>query len=149
MYIIRDIPFNEITIIKELWDKNRKYHENISENFGHLYSNLVFEERINPFSLFDEDHIKVSIAENKNTGELLGYCISTYKGTDGETQSLHVNENARNSGIGKMLMNEHINWMKDNGCKTIILTVASENTNTIEFYKTLGFKANTVEMRLV
>lgn len=45
-------------------------------------------------------------------------------------------------------MNRHMEWLKDNGCKIITITVSYENNNTIEFYKTLGFKPNTLEMRL-
>lgn len=149
MFTIRDIPFSQISIIKDLWEKNRKYHEDISEHFGDIYSDLIFEERINSFSLFDSGHIKISVAENASKGMLLGYCISTFEETIGETQTLHVDLNERNKGIGKKLMDHHINWMKDNGCKIITITVAVENTNTIEFYKTLGFKADTIKMRLI
>lgn len=148
MFILRDIPFSQSFIFKELWEKNREYHENISEHFGSIYSSLVFEERMNPFSLFDKDYIKISLAENSIDGKLLGYCISTIENAEGQTQSLHVDENARNSGIGKALMDSHINWMKNNGCNSITITVAAENTSTIQFYKTLGFRTNTLEMRL-
>lgn len=149
MIIIRDIPFNQISIIKNLWEKNRKYHENISKHFGFIYSDLVFEDRIKSFSVFDTEQIKISVAESVDNERLLGYCISTFEGTEGETQTLHVDENERNTGIGKRLMDSHIAWMKNNGCKTITIIVAVENTNTLEFYKTLGFKANTLEMKLI
>lgn len=148
MVCLRDISFSQVSIIKDLWEKNRKYHENLSEFFGDLYSDLVFEERINSFSTFDKDHIKITLAEDTLNRNILGYCISTFEGIEGETQSLHVAEEIRGSGIGKSLMDSHIKWLKNNGCKDITITVASENTNTIEFYKTLGFKANTLEMRL-
>ncbi len=147
MFIIKDIPFSQVSIIKDLWEKNRKYHENISEYFGDIYSDLIFEERINSFSIYDKDHIKISIAENSSNGKLLGYCISTFKEDDGETHSLHVDETARNSGIGKKLMENHVNWLQSNGCKSISITVAVENAKTIEFYKSLGFKSNTLEMK--
>jgi len=148
MVCLRDISFSQVSIIKELWEKNRKYHENLSEFFGDLYSDLVFEERIKPFSSFDKDHIKITLAEDNLSRNILGYCISTFKGIEGETQTLHVAEEIRGSGIGKSLMDSHIKWLQNNGCKDIAITVAFENTNTIEFYKTLGFKANTIEMRL-
>lgn len=148
MVCYKDITFNEVSIIKDLWDKNRKYHENISEYFGNLYSDMIFEERINSFSIFDKEHIKITIAEDSDNGILLGYCISTYEGIKGEPQTLHVLEDARGKGIGKKLMDEHLKWLKCNGCEEITITVSYENNNTIEFYKTLGFKPNTLEMRL-
>ncbi|MDF2882157.1 MAG: hypothetical protein K0R54_2714, partial [Clostridiaceae bacterium] len=33
MICCRDIPFSEISKIKGLWERNREYHENISEYF--------------------------------------------------------------------------------------------------------------------
>jgi len=108
---------------------------------------LIFEERINSFSIFDKDHIKITLAQD-SLNNVIGYCISTYEGIDGETHSLHVDENIRGAGVGKELMNNHLKWLKNNGCKNISIVVAVENINTIEFYKTLGFKANTMEMKL-
>ncbi len=148
MFYYRDIPFSEISVIKDLWEKNRMYHENLSKYFGTMYSNLVFKDRIKPFELFDRKHIKITVAENSSDKEIIGYCISTFEGCEGETHSLHVCDNARGLGIGKSLMNSHIEWMKNNGCTNITITVAFENENTIEFYRTLGFKENTIEMRL-
>lgn len=144
-----DIPFAQVSLIKELWEKNRIYHRDISENFGDLYDEISFEERINNLNIFDEQQLKITIAEEPISSQIVGYCISTLKETMGETLTLHVDEKHRNSGIGKKLMESHINWLKKNGCKTIVITVAVENYSTIEFYKSLGFKANTLEMRLV
>jgi len=114
MICYRDIQFSEVSIINELWEKNRAYHENISEYFGCLYADLAFEERINYFSSFDKEHIKITVAEASDNKILLGYSISTFEENEGCIHSLHV----------------------------------AENVNTMEFYKNLGFKGNTIEMRL-
>lgn len=147
MICYRDIPFSEVSIINELWKKNREYHENISEYFGDLYKDLVFEERLNAFSSFDKEHIKITVAEDSDK-KTLGYSISAFEGNEGCIHSLHVAEKVRGSGIGKKLMNNHISWLQKNGCKNISITVAVENVKIIEFYKSLGFKENTIEMRL-
>ncbi|MEL7648804.1 MAG: GNAT family N-acetyltransferase [Sedimentibacter sp.] len=146
MLNFRDIPVGEVSIIKGLWEKNRKYHEDISEYFGDLYSDLVFEDRMNPFSSFDREHIKITVVEDADM--MLGYSISTFEEDEGCIHSLHVAEGVRGTGIGKSLMNSHISWLKKSGCKNISITVAVENKNTIQFYKKLGFKSNTLEMRL-
>ncbi|HBV68240.1 MAG TPA: hypothetical protein DEF04_08695, partial [Clostridiales bacterium] len=96
---------------------------------------------------FGEECIKITLAENEEGG-MLGYCISTVMGGEGETQSLHVSEEARGQGIGNKLMNSHIEWLKNKGCTNISITVSFENTKTVNFYKSLGFKENTMEMRL-
>lgn len=144
----RDIPFSEVSIIKDVWERNRKYHEKISKYFKHLYSDIVFEDRINGFSSFDKDHIKITLANDTESLKLLGYCISTFEGNQGEPQTLHVVEEARNKGIGKELMNRHIKWLKSNGCDNITITVSYDNIKTIEFYQAMGFRPNTIEMRL-
>lgn len=148
MVCYRDIPFNEVSIIKEVWERNRKFHEEISKFFSDLYSDIVFEERINEFSSFDKDNIKITLAEDAESCNLLGYCISTFEGNHGQPQTLHVVEEARGTGIGKELMNRHIEWLKNNGCEVITITVSYENNNTIEFYEAMGFRPNSLEMRL-
>jgi ribosomal protein S18 acetylase RimI-like enzyme len=149
MLFYRDIPFSQISHIKDLWEMNRKYHENSSKFFGSLYSSLIFEERINSFSRFSKEHIKITLAENSEDGKLLGYCISTFEGIEGQTQTLHVLEEVRGTKIGKNLMNKHIKWLKDNNCQSITITVSYENSCTIGFYEALGFRPNTLEMRLM
>jgi len=148
MVCYRDIPFSEVSIIKEVWERNRKFHEEISIFFKHLYSDCVFEDRINEFNSFDKDHIKITLAEDTDNCRLLGYCISTFEGNQGQPQTLHVIEEARGTGTGKELMNRHIEWLKNNGCESISITVSCDNNNTIEFYKSMGFRPNTMEMRL-
>lgn len=148
MFNYRDIPFSQVPVIKELWDKNRKYHEDLSEFFGDLYSNMIFEERITSFADYDKNHIKITLAENSHDGTLVGYCISTFEGIEGCTQTLHVLEDVRGTGIGRNLMNQHIEWLKNNGCEIISITVSYENNTTIMFYESLGFRPNTLEMRL-
>lgn len=149
MVCYRDIPFSEVAIIKEVWERNRKFHEEISKYFKHLYSDIVFEDRIDVFSSFDKDYIKITLAEDEDNCRLLGYCISTFEGNQGEPQTLHVIEEARGAGIGKELMKRHIEWLKNNGCESISITVSYENNDTIGFYQSMGFRPNTIEMRMI
>ncbi|WP_053957337.1 GNAT family N-acetyltransferase [Inediibacterium massiliense] len=146
MVCYRDILFYEVSKIKEMWERNRKFHQETSKFFSHLYLNIVFEERINGFQSFDKDHIKITLAEEDD--QLLGYCISTFEGNHGEPQTLHVIEEARGRGVGKELMNRHVQWLKSNGCSVITLIVSYENDYAIGFYQSMGFRPNTMEMRL-
>jgi ribosomal protein S18 acetylase RimI-like enzyme len=148
MIFYRDIQYSQISVVKDLWEKNRIYHEKLSKYFGDTYTNLIFEDRIKHFSNFDCNHMKITIAEDSEK-LILGYCISTIDGIAAETHSLHVAEEARGLGIGKNLMNNHIEWMKNNNCTNIIIKVEYENSNTINFYNGLGFKENIIEMRLI
>ncbi len=38
-------------------------------------------------------------------------------------------------------------WLKENNCKVIGVTVSQENETTIGFYKKLGFYSNTLYMQ--
>lgn len=140
-----DISYDNVNIIKELWEKNRKYHENISEFFGDSYRDIDFESRIKGFEALDEDSMKITVARDDD--RLIGYCISTAVNGKGEVESIHVDENARGGGVGRQLVESHLGWMKDKGCTVIGVTVSQENEPTIGFYRKLGFYPNTMYMQ--
>ena len=147
MIEIFDIPFYNIEIIKNLWEKNRQYHEDSSEHFSEAYRSICFDERIKGFGAFSVDTLKITVA--KYNGEYIGYCISTIVEGKGELESLHVDESNRGTGVGKELVVAHLEWMKENNCKIIGVTVSQENESTINFYKKLGFYPNTLYMQQV
>lgn len=148
MICYRDIPYGDVAIIKDVWERNRAFHEKISQYFGDLYSELVFEKRIKGFEAFDAEKIKITVAEESEGGAVLACCISTFEGRFGEPHTLHVVEEVRGMGIGKELMRRHVEWLKVNKCGAITVTVACENSKTIAFYESLGFMPNTLQMRL-
>lgn len=139
---IFDISYDEVEVIKNLWEKNRQYHENTSEYFKESYRFISFEERIKDF---ESQTIKITVA--KSDDGYIGYCISTIIDGKGEIDSLHVDAHNRGSGIGTKLVIKHIEWLKENNCKVIGVTVSQENETTIGFYKKLGFYPNTLYMQ--
>ncbi|MHC1724301.1 MAG: GNAT family N-acetyltransferase [Aminipila sp.] len=145
MIKIMDICYDEIKIIRNLWEKNRLYHENISDYFKESYSSISFDERMEAFNVFNKNTLKITVA--KNNDQYIGYCISTIVDRTGELQSLHVHESNRGNGIGRQLVSEHIQWMKKMNCKVIGVNVSQENDPTIAFYKKLGFYPNTLYMQ--
>lgn len=140
-----DITYDEVEIIRNLWDKNRQYHENTSEYFKELYKAMSFDQRIKAFSVFNEDNMKITVARIND--QCVGYCISTAVDGKGEVESLHVAEACRGTGIGKELVARHLEWMNGKGCTTIGVTVSQENESTIGFYRKLGFYPNTLYMQ--
>lgn len=145
MITYEEISFEQIEQIKPLWERNRQYHEQTSEHFGHLYKGLCFEDRMKGFSTIPMDHLKVSIA--KKGDSVVGYCISmAVVNGEGELASLHVLESERGQGIGEALTRGHLNWMSAQKCTSITVTVSQENASTIGFYKKLGFLPNTLQM---
>ncbi len=145
MYKFFDIKYNEVSLIKELWEKNRQYHEDTSEYFGKFYHSINFDDRIKVMAGFNEDTLKITVA--KENDEYVGYCISTIVEGKGELESIHVSASKIGKGIGKELAIKHINWMKEKNCKVIGVTVLQENENAIHFYKSIGFYSNTLYMQ--
>lgn len=140
-----DISYDEVEVIRELWEKNRQYHENCSEYFGELYRNICFDDRIKAFGVFDKETMKITVA--KSDEKCVGYCMSTAIDGKGELESMHVDEAYRGNGVGKRLAQKHLEWMKEKNCNVIGVTVSQENEPTIGFYKKLGFYPNTLYMQ--
>ncbi|MCR3957027.1 MAG: GNAT family N-acetyltransferase, partial [Gudongella sp.] len=97
------------------------------------------------FKRFSEHKIKITVA--KHNHGYIGYCISTISDVNGEIASIHIDESYRGIGVGRRLVVDHLNWMKEGKCKTMGVTVSQENVSTISFYKKLGFYPNTLYMQ--
>lgn len=89
------------------------------------------------------DYIKVDIASDSENGLDVGYCISTIVETDfgriGEIESVFVESNYRNRGIGRNLMKSALEWMDDRKVDRKILGVVEGNEGVYEFYRRFGF----------
>lgn len=140
-----DIAYEQIGILKELWEKNRQFHENTSEYFKAEYHDISFSERIKGFNKIDKENLKITVVKSNN--EYVAYCISLIDGDKGELQSLHVDEENRENGIGREIVAKHLEWMNEKQCKVIGVTVSQENVVAIKFYKQLGFYPNTLYMQ--
>lgn len=89
----------------------------------------------------------LAIEEEKVIGLIMGYVIiyDKYDYLDykcpksGEVSELIVSKRARNSGIGKNLMNKMEQYFKSINCEYIFIDVFGYNKNVIEFYKKQGY----------
>ena len=142
-----DISFDKVDVIKNLWEKNRQYHEDNSEYFSDTYHTICFYDRMKALKELDKGTLKTTVA--READEYIGYCISTAVDGKGEIESLHVSESRRGIGIGKELVIAHLAWMKESNCHLIGVNVSQENESTIKFYKKLGFYPNTLYMQLL
>ncbi|WP_430883260.1 GNAT family N-acetyltransferase [Fusibacter sp. JL216-2] len=140
-----DIDYSDIHLIKDLWEKNRIYHEVSSEHFGHAYKGICFEDRMKKFKTYEGDTLKITLCKENEV--IIGYCISSACQSVGELVSMHVDASKRGKGIGKKLVKHHLSWMKELACQSIGVTVSQENESTIAFYKKMGFYPNTLYMQ--
>jgi diamine N-acetyltransferase len=135
-YSIKDIKKDKINIIQPLWEQLNQIHLADSIHFKEHYKTFTFERRIESITKKDESDIKISLVviDNQNRG----YCFSTVDGLNGEIDSLYLDAEIRGSGIGKILVEEHIKWLREKGCLKIRLGVSFGHDSVLEFYHKLG-----------
>jgi diamine N-acetyltransferase len=71
--------------------------------------------------------------------ERIGYCVATVDNGTGEIDSIYLEEASRKHGIGALLLNNGVDWLKEKGCETIVLGVAEGHEIVFDFYKKYGF----------
>lgn len=115
--------------------------DNLHPEYGEKMAILDLEEIKNNNGSY------LAIEEEKVIGLIMGYVI-TYDKYDyldykcpksGEVSELIVSKRARNSGIGKSLMNKMEQYFKSINCEYIFIDVFGYNKNAIEFYKKQGY----------
>lgn len=99
---------------------------------------MIFNENIsNPKNLY-------LIAENKNEGlgfisfhtqNLLHHC-----GLVGEIQEFFIHQKYRGQGVGRLLINEILDFAEKNGLKSIEVTTNKKRVENVAIYESLGFR---------
>jgi len=95
----------------------------------------------------NQNYIFLSVLEdNQLVGSILGIiCEELY----GQCQlfmvieDFIVDEDYRQRGIGTALINKMEDYAKERKCSNILLITETERAGAIEFYKSVGFKADT------
>lgn len=139
----RDLPSEEIDKIKPLWEKLKSHHYERATAFKTDFEKMTFAERKRKLCIGKKE-LKIIIAQEKNTSQIVGYCISSISEEDlGEVDSIFIDENFRRSGIGKEFMNRSLEWFNENKIKDIIISVALGNEEALPFYEKFGFSPRT------
>ncbi len=73
-------------------------------------------------------------------GKIVGMVMAGYDGVRGWIYSLAVAEEARQHGVGRKLLEEAEQKLRDKGCDKINLQVVGENSAVVEFYQKCGFR---------
>jgi ribosomal protein S18 acetylase RimI-like enzyme len=115
--------------------------------FEDYYETFTFDKRIIKFKEIAESDLKISIV--KDGVKYSGYCISTKNKLCGEIESIYISEDLQGRGIGKKLISDHLNWLKENQCKKIQVAVSYGHESEVqEFYHKLGFYERLVYFEL-
>ncbi|GAA0122613.1 MAG: GNAT family N-acetyltransferase [Clostridium argentinense] len=130
--------------VKPLWEKLNNHHKENSTNFSHNYEMFTFDFRKKKF--YDKNlKVNVDLVEDLDKKTYIGYCISTINlELVGEIESLYLEKEYRNQGIGEELMNRALTYLNENGSKKKIIGVAEGNEKVLDFYKKFNFCKRTV-----
>lgn len=87
-------------------------------------------------------------------GEVVGYAYATVEGRDwnalldahGELHDIWVDEAARGSGVGALLLEEMVRQLQARGVPRVLLMTASRNEAAQRLFARLGWRATMVEM---
>jgi diamine N-acetyltransferase len=141
-----------LDLIAPLWRKLRDHHKaRALEVFSEHYEKMTFDLRKKQLLEKSRDGaIRIDLARDRNTGALIGYCVSTIseKG-QGEIDSIYIEEGYRRCGIGDNLMKKALKWMEEHSVKGKMLEVASGNEEVFTFYSQYDFYPRSIILRQV
>ncbi len=127
--------------IRTLWEQLIVHHAEISKYFSEDLLERTFPKRKDGLiEKSKQGKLRVDLARSEHHGKYVGYCVSVVnKKNIGEIESIFVEEDFRNSGIGDTLMNKTLKWMKTQQVESKIVKVATGNDHAHLFYSKYGF----------
>jgi len=94
--------------------------------------------------------MRVDLARDTETGELVGYCISTISvEKQGEVDSIYIEPDYRGTGIGDNLMKRALHWMDEQPVTKKVLGVGAGNEEVFAFYSRYNFYPRTTILEQV
>ncbi len=133
---ITEIDKNNIHKIKDLWEELNAHHCEKSSHFKFHFESFSFEKRIE--GLLDKEHLVIYAVEIKSS--LVGYCIATVNGRNGEIDSLYIKKEYRGDGLGNKLTEKALAWIDKLGCNEVKVYIAEGNESSLPFYERFGFR---------
>lgn len=136
-----------LDVVKPLWEKLNRHHEENSKYFADRFRSLEFEERKRKFMDDTNTQVRVDLVKDLQNQVFVGYCISTVT-TDmvGEIDSLYIEKAYRKYGIGDKLMCKALAWLESEKAVKKVIGIAEGNEQILAFYKQYGFRERKIVM---
>ena len=140
-----------LDLIGTLWQKLIEYHKTRFKHFAEHLERVTFDLRKKELLEKTRDGaLRIDLAKDMNTGELVGYCVSTVSGNrQGEIDSIYIESDYRQSGIGDNLMKRTLRWMDDMQVTKKILVVGAGNEEVFAFYSRYNFYPRSIVLEQV
>ncbi|AXV37519.1 MAG: GNAT family N-acetyltransferase [Methanobacterium sp. BRmetb2] len=143
-----DTGSETLDLIQPLWEKLNEHHLNQKSDFNEHYANFTFQDRKEVLLRKSHDgDMFINLAEDKDSGLILGYCITTLSSENGgEIYSIYVEEKYRSLGIGSEIMKRALKWMDEKGVNTKKVVVGVGNQKAMSFYEGYGFHPRSITL---
>jgi ribosomal protein S18 acetylase RimI-like enzyme len=130
-----------LDLTNALWQKLIEHHIKRSRYFsGHLARRTFDQRKTDMLEKAKKGRVRIDLAKDVNTGELVGYCISSVSGDgQGEIDSIYIEPDYRGSGIGDNLTKRTLGWMDELSVTKKIVVVGAGNEEVFEFYRRYNF----------
>lgn len=139
-----EVSVTEIDLIKPLWEELRDHQSLKSIDFRDDLKNKTWEKRKKDL-INENKRLKILLAKDI---EYIGYCIASITNeSKGEIDSLFINSNYRERGIGSEFMNRTLKWFEESGITDIYVSVVVGNEEVLGFYNKFGFKPRSIYLK--
>jgi diamine N-acetyltransferase len=131
-----------LDLVAPLWMKLRLHHkERVPEIFKDNFGRVTFESRKKQLlEISLKGAILIDLARDNNTGNLVGYCVSSItENKQGEIESIYIEKDYRRMGIGDRFMKKALEWMDARDVTRKIIGVAVGNEEAFGFYAKYNF----------
>jgi ribosomal protein S18 acetylase RimI-like enzyme len=139
--IYSDTDESGLDTVAPLWQKLYEHHKERSQHFKHQFDQMTFE--IRKQNLLEKSRggaLRIDLARDINSRELVGYCISTISvKKQGEIESIYVEPGYRQSGIGDSFVKRALSWMDIMSVNRKMLGVGAGNEEVFGFYSRYNF----------
>ena len=149
-----EIDAGALDLVEPLWEKLRKHHEVRSSHFAQHYAGRTWVARST--ELLEKARtgaMHVDLAKDLESGEVVAYCVSTISSESSDRkgclESIFVEPNYRENGIGDNLMLKALDWMNGKQAKTIVIEVGVGNEAVVSFYSYYNFHPRTIILQQV
>jgi diamine N-acetyltransferase len=129
---------NDLELISDMWKKLIRHLQSKSKYFPMDYQHLLFETRKDQLKTIAESG-KLRLDIVKDGENYLGYSVSSIVDEKGSIDSLYVDKQYRNEGIGNNLMKRALNWMELNDVPNFEILVSYGNEDALKFYEKYDF----------
>lgn len=116
-----------------------EYHNRVAESFAGMYPLVPFEKALaDTAEMLAKGEARAEVLYD-DQGRVAGYCVVHFHDNSADIDWLFVREDLRGSGWGKKLLDNALQFAKENGAEIIDLLLVKGNPAK-KFYADFGFE---------